>query len=486
MPERRYEPTRASLRGHPVPDWFDQAKLGIFIHWSVSSVPAFAPRTTLRDVLVGEGQAASPYAEWYWNSLKLPGSAVARHHREVHGDRPYESFADDFRAGLEDWRPAEWAAAFRAAGARYVVLVTKHHDGFCLWPSGVPRGDGRFSDWHTGRDVVGELAAAVRAEGLRFGVYYSGGLDWTFEGRPIEGLLDLFIRMPGGDYPAYADAQVRELVDRYAPDVLWNDISWPDGKQALWRLVADYYAKMPEGVINDRWIHRTPLVAPLRFGPLRKAVDGLLRRRFAKQEGMASPPAPTVWDYRTPEYATFDDVQADKWECVRGIDKSFGYNRNSRPEDFLSHEELLHSFVDIVTKNGNLLLNVAPRGEDARIPDVQLDRLRWLGDFLADAGEAIHGTRPWTRAEGETRDGVPVRFTERDGRLYATLLGTPASRAVTFVDVPVADGEDARRLGAEAPAPTRREGADLRVEIDGDWPGRPAHAFRLGRLRSAP
>ncbi|MDJ0867566.1 MAG: alpha-L-fucosidase [Myxococcota bacterium] len=481
MPSRPYEPTRASLRAHPVPAWYDAAKLGIFIHWSVSSVPAFAPRTSLHEVLTGAGLGASPYSEWYWNSLKIPGSAVADHHREQYGDRPYESFADDYRAGLEQWRPAEWARAFRAAGARYVVLVTKHHDGFCLWPSAVPRRDGRWQGWHTGRDVVGELAAAVRAEGLRFGVYYSGGLDWTFEPRPIEGLLDLFVRMPGGEYPAYADAQVRELVERYAPDVLWNDISWPDAKQALWRLIADYYTAVPEGVINDRWMHRSRALALLRIGPLRSALDALLRRRLAKQEGMASPPPPTVWDYRTPEYARFDRIQRSKWECVRGIDKSFGYNRNSRPEDFLSHEDLLHSFADIVSKNGNLLLNVGPRGEDARIPEIQLERLRWLGAFLADCGEAVFDTKPWTRAEGTTREGVPVRFTQRDGTLYATLLGTPPSSTATFVDVPAVEGDEVRRLGDDRPPRVERLGADLRVEVASDWPERPAHAFRLGR-----
>ncbi len=479
-----YDPTRESLAAHRPPAWYDDAKLGIFIHWSVSSIPAFAPRTSLRDVLVGGGQGESPYAEWYWNSLKIPGSAVERHHRETYGDRPYESFADDYRAGLEQWRPNEWARAFREAGARYVVLVTKHHDGFCLWPSGVPRrdaGSDRWKDWHTGRDVVGDLAAAVRAEGLRFGVYYSGGLDWTFEPRPIEGLLDLFLRMPGGDYPDYADAQIRELVARYAPDVLWNDISWPTGKEALWRLIADYYAAVPEGVINDRWMHRSSVIALLRIRPLRVALDALLRRRLAKQEGMASPPPPTVWDYRTPEYASFDRIQQHKWECVRGIDMSFGYNRNSQPEDFLSQEELLHSFVDIVSKNGNLLLNVGPRGDDSRIPEIQLERLRWLGRFLDDCGEAIYDSRPWRRAEGRTREGIAVRFTARAGRLYATLLGTPSGRDVTLVDVPVADGATVRQLGGAERPTIRREGdGDLRISVAAGWADRPAHGFDLG------
>ncbi len=483
MPKPVYEPTKESLRAHPVPEWYDDAKLGIFIHWSVSSVPAFAPRGSLEQVLTGEGQAASPYAEWYWNSLKLPGSAVQKHHREVYGDRPYESFADDYRKGLEQWQPGEWARAFREAGARYVVLVTKHHDGFCLWPSEVRHPDPRRKDWHTGRDVVGELAAAVRAEGLRFGIYYSGGLDWTFDDRPLEGLIDLVTKMPGGDYPAYAAAQVRELVARVAPDVLWNDISWPDRKEELWKLIADYYNAVPEGVVNDRWMHRTRLLHVLRFEPLARWLDGMLRRRLAQQEGMASPPPPTVYDYRTPEYASFPDIQKGKWECVRGIDMSFGYNRNSLPEDFLSREDLLHSFVDIVSKNGNLLLNVGPRGEDAQIPEIQLERLRWLGAFLRDAGEAVYGSRPWSRAEGATREGIPVRFTVNASRLYATLLGKPGGRAVTLIDVPIADEASVRVLGqTEAPRVTREGDGDVTIEAAGDWADRPVQCLCLGPL----
>jgi alpha-L-fucosidase len=408
-----YRPTRESLRRHPVPAWYEDAKLGIFIHWTVASVPAFAPRGSIAAVF-SQGQAASPYSEWYWNSLKLPGSAVAKHHRRVHGERAYRSFADDFRAGLAQWDPKQWARAFREAGARYVVLVSKHHDGFCLWPSAVAHPDPSWAGWHSGRDLVGELCSAVRGEGLRFGIYYSGGLDWTFEGRPLRGVVDLLASMPGGSYPDYAAAQVRELIGRVAPDVLWNDISWPQARTPLWQLVSDYYNAVPEGVINDRWQHRSALVPLLRFRPLQQLLEALVRRSLAKRGGMIAPPPPSVYDYRTPEYASFPEPQRRKWECVRGIDGSFGYNRNSRPEDFLSHEQLLHSFVDIVAKNGNLLLNVGPRGEDAKIPEIQLTRLRWLGEFLAASGEAIYGSRPWQRAEGATRAARYPEWTRRD------------------------------------------------------------------------
>jgi len=478
----RYEPTRESLRSHPVPGWYEDAKLGIFIHWSVSSVPAFAPRGGIEAIFAGEAeQGESPYSEWYWNSLKLPGSAVQRHHREVYGERSYASFADDYRRGLEQWEPASWAEHFAGCGARYVVLVSKHHDGFCLWPSRVSHPNLRWKGWHAGRDLVGELAAEVRARGLRYGVYYSGGLDWSFDDRPLRGLVDVVAGMPGGPYPAYAAAQVRELVERVAPDLLWNDISWPDVKEELWKLIADYYNAVPEGVINDRWLTRGWWVPVARFRPITRLLEALVARQLRKQGGLGAPPPPSVYDYRTPEYTSFAEIQDRKWECVRGIDKSFGYNRNSRPEDFLGREDLIHSFVDIVSKNGNLLLNVGPRGEDAQIPEIQLERLRWLGGFLGAQGEAIYATRPWHRAEGTTREGLPLRFTRRGEQLYAILLGTPESPQITLVDVPVAEPAGVRQLGVDARPRVRREGGgDLRLEIQGGWPDQPAHAFALG------
>jgi len=415
-----YAPTLESLRTHEVPAWYHDAKLGIFIHWSVSSVPAFAPRDAGIDaIFAGETeQDESPYTEWYWNSLKLEGSAVQRYHRETYGDLRYEAFAETFREGLRQWDPDAWAHDFERAGARYVVLVAKHHDGFCLWPSDVPHPDPRYAGWNSGRDIVGELARAVRARGLRFGVYYSGGLDWTFDDRPVRGLVDVLAGMPGGAYPAYAAAQVRELIERVRPDVLWNDISWPQPEAELWKLLADYYEAVPEGVINDRWLARGWWIPWLRLGPVNRLAEALVKRALKKSGGMLAPPAPPMYDYRTPEYARFDDIQQEKWECVRGMDKSFGYNRMSLPEDFVSRQELLHSFVDIVSKNGNLLLNVGPRGEDAQIPAPQRERLQWLGEFMAENGAAIVGTRPWTRAEGVGDDGVALRFTEKGGVVY--------------------------------------------------------------------
>jgi alpha-L-fucosidase len=413
-------PRLKALRAHRVPTWWSDAKLGIFVHWTPASVPAFAPVDVDIGDLVKSGRrdalAFSPYAEWYENSLKFPDSPASQHHRDVWKNRPYEQFADDWVAGLEQWDPDDWAARFAATGARYVVFVSKHMDGYCMWPTDIanPRRPG----WNCKRDVVGELREAVLAAGMRFGLYYSGGLDSTFNDWPIGSVADTLAAVPRGDYPAYADAQVRELIARYRPSVLWNDIAWPSTGDKLWPLFEHYYEQVPDGVVNDRWIPWSPLLAAARTEPARRAIDAVLQRQAKKDAGVI-PPLPPFCDYRTPEYVVFDEVQRKPWECVRGMDQSFGHNAESRPEHFLPRDELLWMLTDITAKGGNLLLNVGPRGVDAQIPDEQLTRLAWLGNWVRPHADAIVATRPWVRPGTTTSDGHQLRYTARDETVFA-------------------------------------------------------------------
>jgi alpha-L-fucosidase len=488
-----YQPTRESLRQHPVPEWFEDAKFGIFIHWGLFSIPAFAPR--LRHISEAFTQhyelsaAMTPYTEWYDNAVRVPESPSARHHAEQWGGRPYADFRADFTAGLEQWDPQDWAQLFRSAGARYVVLVTKHHDGFCLWPSRV--GNPHRSGWTTERDVVGELATAVRAEGMRFGVYYSGGIDWSFNPRPVRTLIEFIGSVPGGDYPAYAEAQVRELVERYQPSVLWNDISWPTDEAAMLRLMADYYEAVPEGLVNDRWMHRNLLLRLLGIRPVQRAVDAWLARRIRRQAAKGEystglvPPPPVHYDFRTPEYTTFDEIKERKWEATRGMSASFGFNRNDVDEDYEDPAELTRSFIDTVSKNGNLLLNVGPRGEDAAIPEPQRLRLRELGTWLAANGEAIYSTRPWSAAASETDTGLPVRFTTAGEKVYATLLGRPPGAKISFrLPGPVADDIEVTLLATGKTIRSSRTGDRLELELDEPLAQSAAHAFAITRKSS--
>lgn len=460
---------RRALR-REVPAWWRDAKLGIFIHWTPASVAGYAPTHTEIGELLGSGRedalAETPYTEWYENSLRFTGSSASRHHREVWRDRPYEAFGADFRDGLATWDPDGWARRFAATGARYVVLVTKHHDGFCLWPSEVA--NPHRSGWHTGRDVVGELAEAVRGAGLRFGVYYSGGLDWTFEPRPIGAVPDTILAIPRGSYPAYADAQVRELIRRYRPSVLWNDIAWPGGRSDLFRLFADYYAAVPDGVVNDRWIPWRPAAKAVAWGPVHRAVLRSSVRSVAKDQGLVPPPSPH-WDVRTPEYTVFPDIQRRPWECVRGIDRSFGFNRASDPAHFLSRSDLLASVADIASKNGNLLLNVGPRGEDAAIPDEQLARLEWLAAWTggpddAGVGEALFGTRPWVRPSGRSPEGHELRFTARDRDLHVVVLSGPDG-AVTVPGVASEPSTSVRRADSGATVAWAAVAGGVRLDL---------------------
>jgi alpha-L-fucosidase len=432
MPERRRArrpDTLAALRRHRLPAWWSDAKLGIFVHWTPASVAGWAPTDSHVGELLAEGRhdalAETPYTEWYQNSLRFPGSSVSRHHREVWGDTPYEEFCDTFRAGLTNWDPQEWARTFAATGARYVVLVTKHHDGYCLWPSEVvnPHRKG----WNTGRDVVGELREAVLGEGMRFGVYYSGGLDWTFDDRPIGNLGDMLAAVPGGDYLSYATAQIRELIRRYRPSVLWNDICWPGRRGSLWPLLTDYYGVVPDGVVNDRWLPIWPIPSVAGSPAVRRLFDGL-NARTSHDAGIV-PPKPPYFDVRTPEYAVFDHVPRDPWECVRGIDQSFGYNRNSRPEHHLRRQDLLSMLGDIVAKGGNLLLNVGPRGEDATIPAEQVRALSDLSGWTQADGSSIFASRPWVRPASTTVEGHQLRHWWRDRSLFCHVLSAPEGRS---------------------------------------------------------
>jgi alpha-L-fucosidase len=366
------------------PTWYAEAGFGIFIHWGIFSVPAFAPRGRAIHELMHDHyddmNKYLPYAEWYENALRLPGSASAEHHKKTYADRPYASFRPEFDEAARAFDANTWADLFAEAGARYVVFVTKHHDGYCLWPTNVenPWRPG----WRSERDFVGELAIAVRARNMRFGVYYSGGLDWTARAEPIANLGDMFACVPTeADYADYALAQMKELIDRCAPSILWNDIAWPR-KADVPDIFAHYYARVPDGVVNDRWLAEEALFNNLRDAAFRKSFNAMMKARIAAGTAPMESPAPPHCDFRTIEYG-LGSIPADKkWEACRGLGLAFGYNREERPEDYLTGDTLIALHRDVTSKGGNLLINVGPMA-DATIPPAQSEPLRALGRTLA-------------------------------------------------------------------------------------------------------
>jgi alpha-L-fucosidase len=449
-----YQPTLESLAAHPVPDWFHDAKFGIFVHWTVSSIPAFAPanKTGIGEVDLGDAESVArmfkhtPYAEWYWNSISIDGSPAQRHHRETYGaDYAYDNFVPRFMDLARGCDLDAWADLFARAGARYVVFVTKHHDGFLLWPSRHP--NPHRSGWQSERDFVGELTHAVRARGLRMGLYYSGGIDWTFHGLPIDNLEHFFSAIPQSPaYARYADAHWRELIERYEPAVLWNDIGYPEAANPA-QLFADYYNRIPDGVVNNR---------------------------FQLGAGAGG----EHHDFVTPEYAVMERIWDGKWEATRGIGGSFGYNRAEPEEYLMTADAIIHLLVDVVSKNGNLLLNVGPTA-DGVIPWAQASRLLAVGWWLRTNGAAIYGTRPWVRAEGRTAGGLDVRFTCTDSSVYAIVLGAPSSTEVVVEHLQLQPGTVVQLLGETQPLPCRQSAEHTVVTLPQPLPPAPAYAFRI-------
>ncbi len=437
----------------PTPAWYDDAKLGIFVHWGLYSVPGWATTTGTLDEAGDRFDwvtwfSENAYAEWYLNTLRIPGSPTAEHHKATYGDAPYEAFAETFNREIQTWDAAAFAAMVSDAGAKYVVLTSKHHDGFCLWPSRVPnpvRGD-----YHASRDLVGDMAEAVRADGLHFATYYSGGLDWTMHSEPITHVHEVGgTVLQDATAAAYFDAHWRELIERYGISIMWNDIGYPRVSE-LPQIVADFYERTPDGLVNDRFQHQ-------------------------REDGTRYYLVPP--DYVTPEYSSFSTIRPDKWETCRGIGFSFGYNRQEDDRNFIPVDELIRFFVDVVSKNGNLLLNVGPCA-DGSIQEGQQVRLRALGAWLGVNGDAIYGTRPWTVADGTSSAGIPVRFTQKNGDLYATLLGQPAPGTLMIENRAAGEGTTVELLGRGAVSSSRVDGG-IQVEIPAGLPESPAHSLRI-------
>ena len=338
---QKVEPTWESLQQRGYPQWFSDAKLGIFIHWGVYSVPAFA---------TNEG-----YAEWYYSGLMNNDSTRVNFQKKNYGeDFNYRDFDKMFKAEL--WNPTDWADLFKKSGAKYVLLVTKHHDGYCLW-------DSQYApEWNSvvggpKRNIVEELTDAVRAKDMKMGFYFSLP-EWT---NPMHRWY-----IDSDDSIAnYVDnhmiPQFKELVTKYRPSIIFSDGEWRNSAEQ-WHaaeLIAWYYNTVGEdAIVNDRWGHGAQ------------------------------------YGFRTPEYSA-GITQTDRpWAECRGIGRSFGLNRNEPLSNYLTSKELIRHFAKTVAAGGGMTLNVGPAA-DGIIPMIQQERLLDLGQWLEINGEAIYGTRPY-------------------------------------------------------------------------------------------
>lgn len=423
-----YEPTQKSLKQHALPGWFDDAKLGVFIAWGLYSIPAYAPTGWTSHRLISEqGWEAyfrkTPYAEWYPNAIQIEGSPAAEHHRRTYGEAfRYENFAPEFKRHIENWDPDKWVAFLEEAGAKYVVYVAKFHDGFLLWPSDYPcpvKGG-----WHSDRDTVKELADAVRARGIRMGVYYSGALDWAFAEKPILDLVDLMTTGPQTEeYGAYVDHHYRELIEKIQPDILWNDIGYPPKGQRE-KIIAHYYNTVQDGCINDRWVQYGRHMRYAKRQPLRRLINSLGAR--AMRAGKTGAPSSIHVDFTTPEFTYYKKPQKKKFEAILSFGTSVAYNAFEQESEYVSVEQMVRAFCDIIAKNGNLLLVASPKA-DGFFPEIQAKRILEFGRWVRKNAEAIYGSRPLPEAEALQKEETGPRFTVKAGSLYVFVSQAPGT-----------------------------------------------------------
>jgi alpha-L-fucosidase len=473
MRKRKSEPYRAtwaSLASVPVPEWFRNAKFGIFIHWGIYSVPAFQnewyPRF-LYNKVVGEGE----------EFVVEPSREVQAHHTATFGDRAtfgYKEFIPRFT--MERWDPDEWVGIFRGAGARYVVPVAEHHDGF-------PRYATRFSRWNAARmgpkrDLCADLAAAVRRAGLKFGLSTHRAHHWdhyqfdpSFDNwaTEFEGLYGKR-HEPGAPIPDdfVSDWYERtvEIIDRFAPDLLYFDYGWHRDAFAAQRprIVAHYYNHAAHHGYEPVLLHKDKV-----------------------------PKSVGVFDV---ERGKLEDTPERPWQTDTSVSyRSWGYLEE---DAFKSARTIVGDLADIVSKNGNLLLNLGPRC-DGTIPEGVTAILSEVGRWLIVNGEAIYGTRPWWNyGEGPTRvasgsftetadacfTSEDIRYTTKNGTVYAIVLGEPET-AITLALLGSQSGycesevTAVTLLGSDEPVRWRQDPTRLVIEPPSRTANRIALAFRV-------
>jgi len=468
-----FRPDWESLQKYQAPDWYKDAKFGIFIHWGVYSVPAFGN-------------------EWYPRNMYRKDSDEYKHHIATYGPQDkfgYKDFIPMFKA--EHFDPAAWARLFKESGAKYVVPVAEHHDGFAMYDSGL-------SDWTAAkmgpkRDIIGDLAKAVRAEGLHFGASthrvehnFFLGVGRTipsdindpkyaaFYG-PAHTWLEARRGTPlGNDFTyvssAWADdwlARSSEIVEKYHPDIMYFDwwIGQPSIRPNLTRFAAFYYN------------------ASLKYGD---HVGVINYKDWAVEEHSA------VLDL---ERGQLGEIRPLYWQTDTSIsNKSWGYIKN---DTFKSPQFVVQQLIDIVSKNGNLLLNIGPK-PDGTIPDEVQQVLRDVGSWLAVNGDAIYGTRPWrVYGEGPTQVAAgsfhdtdtanytaeDFRFTTKGNALYAIEMGWSAGGEAVIHSLGTTAGsqkvESVALLGSDAKIQARQEADGLHLQLPAQAPGKYAYVFRV-------
>lgn len=457
-----YEPTWESVMQHPTPEWFRDAKFGIYFHWGVYSVPAWGN-------------------EWYPRRMYDKNDPTFKHHLETWGPQDqfgYKDFIPMFRA--EKFDADEWVDLFVRAGAKYIGPVAEHHDGFAMWNSKLTE----YDAWDMGprRDITGELAEAARKRDLKFMVSFHHARKWKhFEfAYDYDAKNPRYAQLYGTPHaagqpepPEYLEnwlGKIVEVIDNYQPDYIWFDFGWrePTFEPYKREFLAYYYNK------GEEWGKNVVVSYKHDHLPVGAGVLDLERGRL-------------------------DSLYLDPWITDTSISrKSWCYVENI---DYKPVNEMVDNLVDRVSKNGNTLMNIAPKA-DGTIPEEQQERLLGIGEWLQVNGEAIYGTRHWfTYGEGPTEfeggsfidkkalvyTAEDIRFTTKPNTLYAICLDWPKEE-FTITTLSILDEAKIKAvtlLGVDGELTWEKTADGLTIQRSNTRPGEHAYCFKIdydGRL----
>lgn len=467
LPQGPVQPTWESLKAHyRVPDWFVGAKFGLFMHWGLYAVPAH-------------------HNEWYEKHMYAADRAWHAEHFGAPDKFGYKDFIPLFTA--EKFDAAAWAELFKRSGARFVIPTAQHHDNFALWDSAVTP----FNAKRMGpkRDLIGELSAAIRAKGLKFGVSNHGIENFQFINPPPELLADLKSKEADLFDPQWADfynvadrsdqackkflinwyARNVELIDKYRPDILWfdNGVDMRYLDPLKLRIAAYYYNRA------QSWGQAVSLsTKKAAYAPSNKNSETIGSIIDFEKIGVRSP----------------SGIRTGVWQVDEPIGSTWGYTSNMR---VAGAGTIIAKLADTVSKNGTLLLNLSPMA-DGTIPAEQQATLIEIGEWLKVNGEAIYDTHNWTKfADTEPAAKSPVRFTVKGDVLYAIVMGEWPRSDLVITSLGSGAGSvgtvtAVQLLGAKNEIAFKQEEAGLRLTLPAERPCKHAYVIKIMGLKLNP
>jgi alpha-L-fucosidase len=466
LPPGPFQPTWDSLKeNYQAPQWFAEAKFGLFMHWGLYSIPAH-------------------HNEWYEKHMYTDGGD-GQWHVEHFGPQDkfgYKDFIPMFTCS--NWNPDAWAELFKKSGARFVIPTAEHHENFALWDSQVTPFNAVNMGPH--RDLIGELAKAVRKQGLKFGVSNHGIENFQFINPPADMAAKMKAEQADLYDPKWSDfynvadrsdaacerfltnwfARNVELIDKYQPDILWfdNGVDQRYLDPLKLRVAAYYYNRANE------WGKEVSIGAKkAAFAPSNKNTETIGAILDFEKVGSRSP----------------SGIRPGVWEVDDPIGSTWGYTSDMRVS---GPGTIIARLVDTVSKNGVYMLNLSPRA-DGTFPQEQQDTLLGIGQWLGVNGEAIYGTHNWTKfSEGGRGQGLNIRFTVKGKNLYAIILGNWPGAEAEIASLPEAAGkvETVTMLGSDGNLEFTQDTAGLKVKLPATAPCKYAYVLKITGLKMNP